>query len=252
MQKALVRVIVAVVIFTVGCSKGGESDDLSVAQKCLNDVPDSDPSQAGSCMSSISKYDDPQANILKCAITVTYGGLTETRLAQAYTLLSDTSQTNQTATFMAAMSLTNPDLTTGYALAKQANQYCLASGETGLIYLSDLVVTGTYMNLTIESLTGSGIDLSDPSGTNSAVSSFLTTCGGASPPASCTQDLSTVGSTATNLVSTYCGTSGADQTVCGQASSAVQDGAGNPAATGQALFCTLQNKTYNSTTNACN
>lgn len=236
-----------------GCTKKGELDDLAKAQDCLDKASKSEPTQAEACMAYIVQYNSQQANILKCAIEMTAGGLNETKMYKAYVALKDSSQTNKTAAFMAILSLDYPTITAGYAKAVQADIYCQASGVPGLKYISGVILAGTYINKTIFDLSGGagGVDMNDPAAVNAAVQNMLTQCTSATPPASCTSDLPTLGATVVGLSESYCATTTANQSVCGQINGAVANAGGSPAAVGQALFCYLNNKTYNASTGLC-
>ena len=250
---AYFTLMLMVVAGLTACKQNSEQNNLSEAQKCLDNVPESDPTQAESCMATIENYSDPQADILKCSITITYGGLTEDKIVAAYNIFADNSQTNQAASFMAALSLSDPTNSANpdYTLAQQANAYCLASGDLGLIYISDMILAGTYLNQTIQSLTSSGININDPSSVNTAVNTLLGDCAGTTPSATCQQNLAGLGSAASSLAGAYCNTSGADQSVCGQVNSAVSSAGSSSTAVGQALLCYMNKKTYDPTTNAC-
>src|SRR5690348_7347054 len=131
--------LVAALGLVGGCSKNNEADDLSKAQDCLNKVPESDPSQASSCMAFVAEYDSQQADILKCAIEITEGGLTEDKMVSAYNAVQDSSSSSKDATYMAYLILDNA-ATDGYTHAMNAYQYCSQSGVTGLIYISGLIL----------------------------------------------------------------------------------------------------------------
>lgn len=250
------RGIIATIVlltFISSCSKKGETEDLAKAQACLDNVAEGSPSQADACMDYVEQYSDQQANILKCAIKMTSGGLNENKIVKAYNALKDSTQTNKTAAFMAVLSLDYPTVTAGYTKAVAADVFCQASGVPGLMYISGVILAGTYMNKTVFDLSGgvSGINVNDPAAINTAITNMLTQCTSATPPASCTSDLPTLGTTVIGLSGSYCANPSADQNVCGQINNAVTNAGGSSAAVGQALFCYLSNKTYNATTGLC-
>ena len=239
----------------LGCAKK-ESDDLNRAQQCLDQVPQSDPGQAQSCMQYVEKYDSQAANILKCSIQMTAGGLIENKVLQAYKALKDDSQSSKTAAFMSILSLNLPSIDEGLARAQTANQYCKSSGVNGLIYISSIIVAGTAMNSILYHLTGGagagqGIDLSNPASINAAVANLVTKCSGTPIDPACTASLPVIGSAVVTVSSAYCSQSDADQTVCGQIQPAIQSAGTDPTQVGQALFCYLKSKAYNASTQAC-
>ncbi len=250
MMRMLV-LILGVGFLTVSCAKNSEANDLAKAQKCLDEVDETHPEQADTCMEMVAKYDDQQAQILKCAIEMTSGGLTETKIVKAYNALKDDSTTNKVAAFMTVLSLDKPDVPTGYTKAKLADTFCQASGVAGLKYISGIILSGTYMSSAILGVGGS-ININDPASVNAAVQDMLTKCTAAVPDPGCpTSDLSTLGSTVAGLSTSYCSTSGADATVCGEITSAVNTSGGNSAVLGKAMLCYLNKQTYNPTTMLC-
>ncbi len=232
----------------VSCKKS-ESDDLAAAQKCLDEVPQSNPEAADSCLQYVEKHDSQQANILKCSIYMTSGGLVENKVVKAYTALKDSAQTNKEAAFMAVLALDRPNVTDGYTKAVKADGYCQASGVSGLKYISGVIVAGTYMNKVI-----GGVNIDDPAQIASAVQIMLDKCAPTPPTpidASCTTDIATLGATVVTLADSYCDKDNADESVCTKVNDAVAAAGGNTSDVGLALFCYLNKKTFNATTHEC-
>lgn len=239
--------ILCAALAQVSCEKT-ESDNLARAQKCLDEVSESDPTKAKECFTYIEKYTSQQADILKCSILITSGGLMENKIVKAYNVLKDDSQGSKSASFMSVLSLDLPDIDTGYETAVKANGYCVSSGVPGLKYLSGIIVAGTTLAKMMSHLgITTNIDVNDPAAVNTAVQNLLTQCTGATPPADCTTDLAQMGSTVTGLASSYCATDSADDGVCGQINSAVTAANGDETAVGEALLCYMNNKTYDPT-----
>jgi hypothetical protein len=244
--------IVAAVAFTVsigGCAKQ-ESDDLAKAQDCLDKVPQSNPSSATACLQYVAKYTSQQANILKCSIYMTSGGLVESKIVKAYNAVEDKSDNSREATFMSVLALDTPNVTDGYNTAVTADTYCQMTGVPGLQYLSGVVKIGSFMAKTIASY--STVDFSDTNAVKTAVNDLVTKCNTDPRPADCSTDLAAIGSSVTVLADGYCGSDNADSEVCENISAAVDSSGGNASEVGDALMCYLGNKTYNSTTKKCN
>jgi len=233
----------------VGCKKN-ESDDLAKAQKCLDDVQESDPTAADKCFNYVEKYTSQQAHILKCSILTTSGGLMESKIVRGYNILKDDTQTDKTMSFMTVLSLDKPDIDAGYAKAIKANAFCLKSGVPGLVYLSGIVLAGTTFAKTMHDLSISGFDPSDPASVNTAVNALLADCAGATPSAACAENAEVLGGVVLNLSDSYCAGDSADKTVCEKIDSAVAAG-GDAKDAGRALYCAMAKKTYNPSTNAC-
>lgn len=254
----LTRIVVVCLsmIFLASCNN--EQDDLAEAQACLDKVPESNPTEADACLAYVDKHDSQQAQILKCSIYMTSGGLVEAKIKKAYKALKDednNSQANKNALYMATLSLDLPDIDSAYTKAGLANAYCQKSGVPGLMFLSDAILIGTTMNKTLKNLTGSGIDLDDPAATQAAINGMLATCTDplATPPdkEKCEAALPTMGATAANLAGTYCDSSSADQDVCASFNGAVEAAGGDTTKVGQALFCYLKDLHYNASTGEC-
>ncbi len=243
-------------VILLSCTSGQEMDDLAKAQKCLDEVPQSSPASADACLQYVEKYSSQQANILKCSIYMTSGGLMESKIVDAYKALKDNTQTNKEAAYMVILSLDKPDVDSGYSKAKNADEFCQASGVSGLRYLSGIIVAGTYMRKVAEAVPGgAAIDLSDPNSVNTVVNNLLQQCApaGSDPDPACFADgeINTLGTAVVNLANSFCGTQGADQAVCSDVRSALEQAGANTADTGQAILCYLSGKTYDPVSQQC-
>ncbi len=249
MQRILALLILSVSVTQFACTKKGEIDDLAKAQACLDDVKETSPGSANSCFTYVEKYTSQQANILKCSILITSGGIMETRITQAYNIFKAPGQTSKVASFMAVLHLDLPSIDAGYDKAILADTYCVASGDSGLKFLSGLIVSGSYMNKAYSHLNigggNVGIDTSDPAAVNTAIQAVLAQCAGFPLPAGCTAaDLPALGSTISSMAGTYCATTEADPDVCGKIAQATTAAGSDSAAVGQAILCYLNRQTY--------
>ena len=233
------------------CEGTGEQDDLAQAQSCLDGVSSSNPQAAEGCLKYVSGYTSARANGLKCSIYMTAAGLTEDKLVQAYSSLKNSGSANKEANFMAALSLTLPTIDDAYDKTVVGNEFCKISGSPGMVYVGAAVVAGTYLNKVIADLTGSGVNPNDPASIEAKVQTMLTDCTAPTPPASCTANLPTLGQTVLTLSGAYCANASANQDVCGTIDSAVQSAGSDPAKVGQALYCYLDQKTYNASLDIC-
>lgn len=236
----------------VSCEQAQESDDLAQAQKCLDEVPSSNPAAASNCLHYVEKYSSQQANILKCSIYMTSGGLIETKIIKAYEALKDSSipEANRSTAYMAVLSLDVPNAAGGYNKALAADPYCQATGVPGLKFLSGVIVAGSWMAKTMAALPG-GVEIStiidNPAAISSAVNDLLSTttgCNAAVPDPACNQGLAELGTAVANLSVSYCSNEKADAAVCEEINKA-KDAAGNNATDiGQALLCFLKDKGF--------
>lgn len=239
MNKALVAGVLFLTVSVLSCTQK-EIDDLAKAQQCLDQVPSSAPAGASNCLQYVNEYSSQRANILKCSIYLTAGGITTDRVAQAYIASQDNtvSDADKQGLYVSYLALTLPDPAGGYAAAQTASTYCNASGEPGLMFLSTMAVMGSMVNNLIG---GSGIDLTDtPANITSAVQTALATC--QSTPTSCDPDV--IAPAAISAANSYCNTANANSDVCADINQAVTDwGSDNDTLT-QGLMCMLAGKTF--------
>jgi hypothetical protein len=247
MPRLFSRIFLGLILLSAfACTKNTEQDDLSQAQACLDNVPQGDFDAANACLPLTKDYTSQEAMILKCSIIITSGGLMEAKVIAAANAFKDTTQTNQTAAYMAALSLDYPDINTGYTKALQADPFCQATNIAGYQYLSGLIVAGTFM----EKVVGS-IDITNPSAAQAAVTTLLADCVGASPSATCTDNISALGGATASLANSYCSTTGANASVCSQVNGAVNSAGSDPSNVGKALLCYLNKQTYSPTDGLC-
>jgi hypothetical protein len=240
MRKLLLVTMMVTVPFLLSCSDtADEMDDLAKAQQCLDRVSQSDPASASNCLSYVEKYSSQQANILKCSIILTSGGLMENKVVQAAEAMEDAGVTNPEAAFMSILSLDVPTINDGYNKAVQGNEFCQASGVAGLQYIGGLVVAGSYMRKTMASL---AITL-DPANPEAAVSQLIDTC--TTTPASCAADIEVLGATVVTLAESYCAGDTADDDVCGDINAAIASSGADTSDIGRALFCFMETPSKN-------
>ncbi len=259
--RALPVALLVVSFGLVSCEQAKESDDLAKAQQCLDQVPGSNPAAASACYQYVEKYSSQQANILKCSILMTSGGLIEDKMVKAYEALKDSTipEANRATAFMAVLSLDVPNASGGYAKAIEADPFCQATGVPGLKFISGVIVAGSWMAKTMAALPG-GVEIStimnDPAQISAAVNSLLDSTGGCTDPAApdptCDDDLAGLGTAVASLSTSYCANEDADASVCEEINEAVAAAGNNATHIGQALLCYLDNKTFNSGTGFCN
>jgi hypothetical protein len=227
-----------------------ETDDLSKAQQCLDQVNESNPTTATDCLQYTAGYTSQQAEILNCSIYMTAGGLVTSRIASAYEASQDSTITNKNASYMAFLALNLPTAAAGYTAAQNAQTYCNASGDAGLIFISNLSVMGSWLNSVYAGANGgSSIDFSNPAAVDTAVTGIIDGCQANPPAASC--DSSVIGPAATTAATAYCATASANASVCSQINTAVTTAGGNNDKITQGLMCLLANKTYDPVGGTC-
>lgn len=238
----------------VSCEQAQESDDLAKAQKCLDEVPASNPAAASNCLHHVEKYSSQQANILKCSIHMTSGGLIENKIVKAYEALKGGNITpqNRTAAYMAMLSLDVPNASDGYTKAQLADPFCQATGVPGLRFLSGVIVAGSWMAKSIAALPGNveiGQIIDNPTAISSAINDLLdpaTGCNSPAPPAPCdtAEEMSQLGLAVANLSVSYCANEEADASVCEEINQAKEAAGNNSTDIGQAMLCFLKGKGF--------
>lgn len=218
-------------LFLSACEEK-EMDDLARAQDCLDKVEDSNLSQANVCISYVEKYDSQQANIIKCSGKFLAGGLTTSKIIDAYKEYEDAGNgSNKDALFIGYLSL-NPS-----SAAKEAVTFCRKTQVDGFIYLADLAVVGSILN-------DAAGGFSNPP-TQTEIDNALSTC--QSTPSSCEPEI--VAGAVTSLANSYCSKPSAkDDEVCKDINSAIAQAGGNNDEITKALTCLLNGKTYNAGT----
>lgn len=226
-----------------GCDQK-EMDDLSLAQQCLDNVPQSNPIQANGCLQFTAGYSDQQAMLMNCEIELTAGGLTTDRMASAFEITLNAGVAHNAADYMAYLAFTtyNPDVDTAYTQAQTAQNSCNQSGDTGLQFVANLAVVGSLANKFVTG--GAGFNLNDTAANiDSAMNTALSHCATTPMPGDC--DPNVIAPSIISTASSYCSLPSADQTVCTSVTTAVSQFNTSPATLTQAMMCILQHKTFN-------
>jgi hypothetical protein len=233
--------LITVSIFALSGCETTETDNIAKAQKCLDEVPEANYPTAENCMQFVKDYDSQQANILKCSIKMTAGGLVESRIVNAYEAIkSQSSDSNKVAIYMSMLGLTD------HAVAVEANNYCIASGVSGLIYISGIILAGTNLTQTW------GIDpTADASTIASDLHTHLDPCLSSGTGCPSAAQLNEMGSTALTIANSYCASPSADKDACSAITDAVDSVGGDTSHLGDALMCYIGGKTYDTVGGTC-
>lgn len=243
--------ILAFTLPLMSCSNNKEDDDLAKAQSCLNQVSQATPEDADNCLQYVEKYDSQKANILKCSIHMTSGGLVENKIVKAaQALQSSSGLSNKDAVYMSVLCLDNPDVNLGYDKAILADKYCQASGVAGLQYISSIIVAGSLMAKTMDALHVLPTDLTDTDAMQTAATNLLSSCTSNPPDSNCTTNLATLGEAAANLAKGYCSTSKASTDVCSNVDKAMAAAGGDSSKVGQAVYCFMNHQTFDPSLNS--
>lgn len=224
------------IVFSFTGCEDGESKDLASAQKCMDAVPSDNPSSASNCFAYVANYNSQQANILKCSIKLTSGGLNTDKIVQAYKVSENSSITNKEAAYVGFLALTTPDRATGYSIAQEAYPYCYASEVSGLLFIGGL----SRMASMLAVAAGNDFDISDPTTAAAAIGTALEDC--VSGSNSC--NISEVAETVSLLSTTYCSNPSSDQEVCSDITTAISEAGGDTTTAAKKFMCELQKKTY--------
>lgn len=240
-RETIMRFMLPMLIFTTAAILAGcnseESDNLAKGQACLDAVPQSNPARADECLQFVEQYDSQQANILKCSIYLTSGGLVENKVIAAYDALKTSSFASPNATFLAIMALDVPDKTGGMTKAQTAQAFCEQSGVSSLKTVGAYVLVGT----TINNLVPGDPDLTDGAG-QAALTAAIDAC--ATTPGGAGCEPATVGAAAQSIATSYCSGASADEKICNDLEAAIAGSNGSNADIGAALYCYLDGGTY--------
>lgn len=235
-------IILASTSLILGCGESEEIRNIAKAQDCLDQVPSTNPAAADGCMNFVSKYTSQQANILKCSITLTSGGLNTQKIVKAYKVTEDNAVANKEAVYIGFLSLNVPNVTAGYQKAQTAYPFCELSQVSGLKFIAGLAKIGSM----IASINGSEFDLDDPNGTRTAVENVIDNC--VNNGASC--DLEDLGTTVAALSESYCQNPSSDENVCNDINTAIQNSGGDAARAAKEFLCQLKGQTFDGA-NSC-
>lgn len=236
MRLLILTTVFTLVAFISGCNSD-ESDNIAKAQECLNAVPQSNPASASKCLQFVEQYDSQQANILKCSIHLTSGGLMEDKVIAAYNALKTTSFSSPNATFLTVMALDVPDNDEGLIKAQKANEFCLKTGVSSIKTVASYILVGSTINALLpdntDPTTGPG---------QAALAAELNTC--ATTPATPGCDPASIGAAAETIATSYCTTSSADEAICADIDAAIAGSNGSDEEIGEAVYCYLNGGTY--------
>lgn len=227
-QCALSAAVLLLSISLMGC-EDKELDDLAKAQDCLDKVSDANYASAETCLSYVAKYDSQQANIIKCSGKFLAGGLTTSKIVDAYKEYEDADAgASKDGIFIGYLALTPS------SKAKEAAPFCRKTGVDGFIYLAELAVVGSVMGSI------GGVDFTDGV-TEAELTTIANTC--QATPANCEPEV--LAEAATNLAESYCASPSAEtDDVCQDINSTISQANGNNDEIAKALTCFLSGKTY--------
>lgn len=227
MKKALLVLVVLStgLVFGFGCETK-KANSLALAQQCLDNTPDTSFATANACYDYIADQDSQQAYVLKCAIKLTAGGLTTSKVTKAFISLKGNGSKPQAALIITLALDTQPHMDEAMAL-------CETAGVDSLIKIATLAKVGTAM----VAATGGIGNPADPNFPSQAdIDNAVANC--ANVPSPCNP--AATGEAAVLLGGSYCSRSDADPDVCNKINQAIQTGNGDSAAIGEALFALLQ------------
>lgn len=239
MIRFLLTVSGITLIFALALTGCEDQTDIALAQKCLDEVPSSNAAAAENCFRYVAKHSSQQANILKCSIKLTAGGLHTDKIIAAAKIADDDDVPNKESVYVAYLALDDPDR---YERAKTAYQYCLSSKLTDLEFIGGLAKMASML----AQVAGGDFDIDNPpSDTADAIAQALSDC--VANPAANGCDMDDVGNTVSSISQAYCASSSSDEKICSDINNAINEAGGNAVEAAKHFMCKLQNKTYNGT-----
>lgn len=218
-KKFLLAISLGLLVGSIFGCEDKETNSVAKAQACLDKARSS--SEAGACRGLIEGKSSQQAYIVRCSIEFVAGGLTTSKVADAFKAQKDNATTNKEAALIALLSLEDK------STADNAAAYCKLSGIPGLIYLANLSVIGTYVTY------GSGFDPTHPD----LAASLFSSCANGGSGGVC--DDAVIGAAVISIGESYCSGGNSDSDVCSKVNQALASTDGSPQAVANALYFQL-------------
>jgi hypothetical protein len=138
------------VVVTLSSCEEDVDNTLAKAQQCLNKVVA--PGDAQACKDMVEGIEKPEAYAIKCSASFFLGGLTTTKIVNAFTLFDDAADNEKEAVLIENLALTSAPA------ANSAYDECSKAGIPGLLKIAALVQIGTIVNLQPGADIGAKID----------------------------------------------------------------------------------------------
>jgi len=178
------------VVVTLSSCEEDVDNTLAKAQQCLNKVVI--PGDAQACKDMVEGIEKPEAYAIKCSASFFLGGLTTTKIVNAFTLFDDAAENEKEAVLIENLALTSTTVATA------AYDECAKAGIPGLLKIAALVQIGTM----VDSQAGGD------------VSAQIDACI-ANPGSGAGQcDLTSIAESALLLSDSYCKGESADEQIC--------------------------------------
>jgi hypothetical protein len=124
-------------LYITGCETD-EDNAMLKAQACFNKKRDGD--SAADCLAMIAGFSSPEANTLKCGMTMFEGGVNTGAITDAFDLMEAAPEADKESTLMLQLVMGS------VGEAEVAYGYCRDSGSAGLLYISTLSRMATVMD----------------------------------------------------------------------------------------------------------
>ncbi len=209
-KTGLALLALASAMFLTSC-EDAEDRKIASAQKCLNGLGDSpsDP-EVDVCINKVAGIDNEQSNIILCSAYFIRGGLTNSKIINAFSTYSDAPAADKEATLIDLLSLGDSSDPTNKTNADEAFRYCNKTNVAGLAYVASLCRIGTY----VDQMTCGGICAN----VDSAIDYFVGNIGGGASNA----DKEAVGEMVNTISSMYCQGEARESNLCTEIYSAQQ------------------------------
>lgn len=192
--------ITVLAAFSTSCEEKGDVVDIYVAQQCLNQAPETDKPALLKCLDPIAAIDTAEANVVRCSILLTAGGVTSSRLAKA---MAD-QDSGGDSSMMTNFSF-NTYGSSNKQKAREAKASCKKSGQKGLMGLGGFANTGTIIC--------NGVDTCSTTFNAGQIDSNMSDCANAAN--SCTaEDKKEIGQTVIDMNEIYCSGGNSDLDEC--------------------------------------
>ena len=229
-QWLFLPVILSCLVFTLGC-EDDTANSLNQAQECLDKISDDAPTEAANCSKFLKGINTPQKWIIQCGIDFMVGGVTTTRIINAYNELDGSSGEDKESYFMGALAFSST------ATADAAFLSCQKSESDSLIYIAALSKAGTHLSAAVGGLLGQiGSDGNGYTVDEADMQAAIDDCQSVEPN-NCNE--AAIGESVLALEEVYCQGGNSDSEVCEDVNKAIENSDGSAEAVADLMLCLM-------------
>lgn len=197
----LILLALPLILFT-GCEEQGDVAAANNAQACFDKADETDQTAVLDCLDYIEGIYSTEAEVVRCSILLTAGGVTSDRMSQA---IADQESNGGDSAMMTNFSFNKyGSAAENKSKVKEAKDSCKNSGVSGLVGLSSFASTGTLLCKGASTCSNAN---------ETQVDQLLSDCSSASNGCS-QEDKEEIGDTAILMNEVYCNNGESDAEEC--------------------------------------